>query len=90
MEITKYFSDGRPKEIRKSVDELSDEECAKFCYNHLETVSKHTGIKLDLLRKMPGKSQMKGAVKKQPQKKAKAHNRKHRRLCAFCGIIDLL
>ncbi len=59
MKITKYFSDGRPKEIRKSVNELSDEECAKFCYNHLETVSKHSGIKLDLLRKMPGKSQMK-------------------------------
>ena len=30
-----------------------------------------------------------GAVKKQPCKNKKAHNRYHFRLCAFCGIISL-
>lgn len=59
MEVTKYFSDGRPKEIRRSIDELSDEECADFCETHLETVSKNTGLRLELLRELPGQSQMK-------------------------------
>lgn len=59
MELSKYLSDGRPRKVIREIDELSDEECANFCYNNLEKVSKNTGIELDLLRKLPGKSQMK-------------------------------